>query len=126
MAEDADENEDSNPKIPGDANKDKIYDKITDEIGTITKRMSNIMLASPASSSCAFKSCVQEQNENDYMLECSKCKQRTHYYCTQLPDYQIALFLQKVLSFVQMQSLCWRNPRRHPQQLLCGKAKARE
>ena len=97
MAEDADENEDSNPKtdIPGDANKDKIDDNITNEIGIITKRMSNIMLASPASSSCAFKSCVQEQNENEYILECSKCKQRTHYYCTQLPDYQIALFLQK-------------------------------
>ena len=61
MAEDADENGDSNPKtdIPGDANKDKIDDNITNEIRTITKRMSNIMLASPASSSCAFKSCVQ-------------------------------------------------------------------
>ena len=89
MAEDADENEDSNPKrdIPGDANKDKIDNNITNEIGTIAKGTSTIMLASPASSSCAFKSCVQEQNENEYMLECSKCKQRTHYYCTQLPDY---------------------------------------
>ena len=29
------------------------------------------------------------------MLECSKCKRLTHYACTKLPAYQLALFMTK-------------------------------
>ena len=42
---------------------------------------------------CSVKCCEEENNE--FMLKCAKCKNLTHYACTQLPPYQIALFLQK-------------------------------
>ena len=42
--------------------------------------------------SCTHTSCIIPGNR--LMLECKKCKGRTHYACTYLPSYQLALFLQ--------------------------------
>ena len=53
--------------------------------GSISKIPSNQI------SGCAISGCNQERNM--YMLECSKCKSMTHYGCTELPPYQVSLFM---------------------------------
>ena len=42
---------------------------------------------------CTSLACVQDDDK--YKLECAKCKLLVHYRCTQLPLYQIQLFLTK-------------------------------
>ena len=44
-------------------------------------------------SQCASAACTAEPNP--HMLQCKKCKSLTHYGCTGLPAYQVALFMQK-------------------------------
>ena len=42
---------------------------------------------------CTPLACVQDDDK--YKLECAECKLLVHYRCTQLPLYQIQLFLTK-------------------------------
>lgn len=48
---------------------------------------------SPSSRKCKSNECNKDNNE--FMLMCSKCKSLIHYGCTDLPSYQVSLFLQK-------------------------------
>ena len=62
---------------------------VNNKLWNTTKSLNNLALSSECSlDGCAF-------GKNKYMLECSKCKKLTHYACTKLPNYQIALFIQK-------------------------------
>ena len=47
----------------------------------------------PSSHKCIHNECNKDSNR--HMLMCSKCKRFTHYGCTELPPYQVSLFLQK-------------------------------
>ena len=62
-------------------------------ISTITRNLSNLSIVSPSSSACTLDECLLEKTK--FMLQCSKCQRLTHYACTQLPPYQISLFMQK-------------------------------
>ena len=42
---------------------------------------------------CTLSTCFLEANE--HMLTCKECKRPTHYACTKLPGYQLALFTLK-------------------------------
>ena len=42
---------------------------------------------------CSYIIC--SENDNNDMFVCRKCKNKWHYACTSLPDYQVALFLSK-------------------------------
>ena len=66
---------------------------VTAAVSDITVDLNNLTIVSPASSVCTFGICHLEKNK--YMLECSKCKKLTHYACTQLPPYQVSLFMLK-------------------------------
>ena len=57
-----------------------------DDISTIKKKSADGKV-------CAFSGCNISNNE--YMLECRKCKGACHFACSKLPAYQIALFLDK-------------------------------
>ena len=48
---------------------------------------------SPENTGCTPLACVQDDDK--YKLECAECKLLVHYRCTQLPLYQIQLFLTK-------------------------------
>ena len=61
------------------------------ELYCVTKSL-NKMEVTPLAV-CTQDGCALKNDR--LMLECSKCKRRTHYACTKLPPYQITLFLQK-------------------------------
>ena len=62
-------------------------------VSDITHEFINLSIISPITSACSAIDCETEKSK--FMLECSKCKKLTHYRCTQLPPYQIALFMRK-------------------------------
>ena len=62
-------------------------------VSDITHEFNNLSIISPITSACSAIDCETEKSK--FMLECSKCKKLTHYRCTQLPPYQIALFMRK-------------------------------
>ena len=41
--------------------------------------------------SCKYMKYIGKDDED--MLTCTNCKSKYHYRCTELPDYQIAMFL---------------------------------
>ena len=62
-------------------------------VSGITHEFNNLSIISPITSACSAIDCETEKSK--FMLECSKCSKSTHYRCTQLPPYQIALFMRK-------------------------------
>ena len=49
--------------------------------------------ASEITKSCTSEECITD--EDQYKLECAICLRHVHYRCTQLPVFQIQLFLTK-------------------------------
>ena len=70
--------------------RDDKYGEVKQKVSDITRELNNMSFKT---SSCTVRGC--EIQDNTYMLKCSTCKQLTHYNCTQLPAYQLSLFLTK-------------------------------
>ena len=69
--------------------KDELAEKR--DIGNITRNLSKLNLTN--SFCCTREGCTLATT--NFMLACSRCKLLTHYGCTQLPPYQISLFMLK-------------------------------
>ena len=64
--------------------------KLRPTVSGITENLNNLSIIS-TNSACSFQDCDEEASK--FMLQCNKCKKLTHYGCTQLPAYQISLFM---------------------------------
>ena len=64
-------------------------------VSGITRRLSNLTIVSHSMSDCTYAHCSLCASDSKFMSECKKCSKLTHYSCTQLPPYQIALFVRK-------------------------------
>ena len=57
-------------------------------------RITGIQSEANETSLCTSSTCVQDENDQ-YKVECAECKRLVHYRCTELPPYQVQLFLTK-------------------------------
>ena len=63
-------------------------------VSGITRRLNNLTIVSHSMPDCTYAHCNLGASDSKFMLECKKCS-KLHYSCTQLPPYQIALFMRK-------------------------------
>ena len=68
-------------------------DESNDITHDITENLRDLNIISPKPSSCTLTTCLSDRDK--CKLKCTKCLWLVHYACTQLPPYQIALFMQK-------------------------------
>ena len=68
-------------------------DESEDITHDITENLRDLNIISPKPSSCTLTTCLSDRDK--FKLKCMKCLRLVHYACTQLPPYQIALFMQK-------------------------------
>ena len=73
----------------------KIVPKTTKdwEVDAITNKVAKLIIKS-GTWSCMCELCKDE--DNDHMLSCVRCKGKRHYGCTNLPLYQVSLFVSKI------------------------------
>ena len=86
-------NHSSQSSITEDSQKIDIISEDEAITNDITRNLSSLSIRSTSSSDCTQPECILGKSK--FMLKCCKCKHLTHYKCTQLPDYQVALFLRK-------------------------------
>ena len=67
-------------------------DESTDITHDITENLRDLNIISPKPSSCTLTTCLSDRDK--FKLKCTKCLRLVHML-TQLPPYQIALFMQK-------------------------------
>ena len=87
-----DENVDPTSEDDGETKGNNGDSDVNKKVSSITRNLSNMSIVSPSNSICTLAGC--DMGSTKFMLECSKCKKLTHYSCTQLPPYQLSLFMQ--------------------------------
>ena len=76
--------------VEGDSNSSNFSTKLANDHERNPSKISKLEVE-PGSWKCMKDSCNAQDDEN--MFTCKKCKYKYHYRCTDLPLYQIALFL---------------------------------
>lgn len=68
------------------------------------RKNSKVTLLQQRTKSCTVSHCMRR--ETSFMLQCCRCVGYTHYACTKLPPYQVALFLNSVYQSLYTCEMC--------------------